>query len=131
MTFRKIAALLLCALMLTTTACSSKPVTSGNNSVPSMPSQTTRTVVNTTTSVFLGSWNVQSQHMSIDTLTFLTEGTLRVTFDGESLGGTFYDDGVSRIEIIISASTISGTYTVDGNTITIVTDNDTLVLTKM
>ena len=130
---KRLIALILCLLMLVAmTACGDNAAHdhNHNHTVPTMGEvETVPTAQEDTDSVFIGAWSVTAQTSPLDTLTFLESGTLRAQFDGSTLGGVFFDDG-AKVSLHISQKTIEGTYTVDGDTITITTADDVLVLKK-
>lgn len=130
-------ALVLCLLMLVTmTACGNTSDPNHDhdhdhtNTVPTMGEvETVPQAQENKDSVFIGGWTVTAQVSPLDTLTFLESGTLRAQFDGSTLGGVFFDDG-TKLTLYISQKKLEGTYTVDGDTITVTTADDVLVLKK-
>lgn len=120
----RIAALLLCALMLmTVTAC--KP----NTNLTPTPAPAPPQAVEATDSKLIGTWAVSGDDINFDTLTFFESGSVQCKSGLTSIGGLFTDDGTT-LTLTISQQTLAGTYTIDGNTVTFVTPDKTLVLTK-
>ncbi len=122
-------ALALCLLMLiTATACGDTH--NHNHDVPPMGNvQTIPQAQDAKDSLFVGDWTVTAQVSPLDKLTFNENGTLRAYFDGSTLGGVFFDDG-TKLSLHISQKVIEGTYTVDGDTVTLTTADDVLVFKK-
>ncbi len=131
---KRLTALVLCLLMLVAaTACgdTSAHDHDHDHDVPTMGNvDTVPQAQENKDSVFIGAWSVTAQVSPLDTLTFLESGTLRAEFDGSVLGGVFFDDG-AKLTLHISQKTLEGTYTVDGDTITVTTAADVLVLKKV
>ena len=131
---KRLIALILCLLMLVAaTACGNTPphTHEQGNTVPTMGEvDTVPQAQEDKDSLFIGAWSVTAQVSPLDTLTFFEDGTLRAQFDGSTLGGVFFDDG-SKLTLYISQKTIEGTYTTDGDTVTVTTADDVLVLKKV
>ncbi len=122
MKYSRIAALLLCMLMLiVATACKPK--------IEHIPTPAPPQAVEATDSVLIGTWAVSSGDINFDTLQFFENGTLQCKNGLSSIGGLFTDDGTT-LALTISQQTLAGTYTIDGNTVTLITPDKTLVLTK-
>ncbi len=130
---KRFLAIALCVLMLAAlTACQPTPSHNHNHDhdVPPVGDANLNPVAQDATgSVFLGTWNVTSQNSVMDKITYSQNGSLQVYFDSYQLGGVFFDDG-AKITMYISQKVIEGTYVHKDGVITIVTADDTLILTK-
>lgn len=135
---KRILALACCALlMMTLSACGNEHNEhDGHNHghVPTIPpvydSYVAPEPQDATGSIFLGTWNVSAQKSIITKLVCNQNGTLKIFFDGSTLGGMFFDDG-QTLTLHISQHVMSGPYVVNGDTITVTTKDDVLVLTKV
>ncbi len=139
---KQLLALLLCVLTFTMlTACTGAPTAddpsgtapSTNGTLPThVAVPTVPAPEPTPESVFIGSWSVEAETSIIRNMVFNEKGEVNASIEGDkthTLGGTFSDDGTT-ITIKISDSSIVGPYTVEGDTITINGETETLVLTK-
>lgn len=127
---KRLIAIALCMLMLTTlSACT----TTQDHNQSTDPSTGNVSVVpetkDATGSVFIGTWNVSAKSSVMEKITFYENGTLRINFGTSQLGGVFFDEDPT-VSLYISQKLAKGTYTVDGDVITIITEDDVLVLTK-
>ena len=126
MNMKRFAAALLCVLMLASfAACKSNPT---YNELPTPPENTIQ-LEDATGSVLLGDWTVEAVASRITEISFHQDGSVVMVNNRNNLGGSFTDDGTT-VAITISGQTLKGTYAVEGDKITITTDNDKLVLTK-
>ncbi len=80
--------------------------------------------------VFLGSWTVEAETMAVDSMTFSQDGSMELTVNGSLRGGTFIVEDTQISLYSGDKDPVVGTYVVDGDTITITTDSDVIVLTK-
>lgn len=130
----KTAALTVCVLMLCalTSGCNDATNDGATTTTIDPLSITRPTVVlkDATGSVFVGTWNVTCEKGSITMLQFNENGSVVVTLTGGTLGGTFTIDSDTHMTLHVSQSDMVTEYTVDGDTITLVSETDTMVLTR-
>ena len=135
-TFLRALALTVCLTTLCAVAAGCQPQT------PTEPTDATTATVATVVSrptvqlqdaddsVFLGTWNVSAEKSHISSITFNEDGTMVFVIDGNTLGGAFYMDSDTEMTMTVAADNTKATYKVDGDTITLTTDNDVWTLTK-
>ena len=137
--FFRVSALLLCLTMLCIVAAGCQPRTI--DPIDATTAATTSTVATTVTrptvnledatgSVFIGTWNVSAKTSHVSSVTFAEDGTVKMVLDGNKLAGAFFVDNESEMTLNVSGNDMKATYVVDGDTITITTENDVWTLTK-
>ncbi len=131
---KRLIAIILCALMLAAmTACTPTPSHTHTHNHGDVPPRGELNLVpeakDATGSIFLGTWNVSAKESIMEKITYQQNGTVQIFFGTSQLGGVFFDDG-SKVSMYISQQLLEGTYTVDNGVITIITEDDVLVLTK-
>lgn len=120
-------AVALCATMLV--GCNKTPDTTDNS--VTIPTATPLTPAGELGAPFVGTWDVQATKSSMVKLELMETGAAIMTASGgQTLSGRF--EVLSETELSLTfSSSLSGTYVINGDTITISSDTgDTLVLTK-
>lgn len=135
--FLRALALTLCLSMLCAVAAGCQPQAPTTDDTPDTTT-TAATVVSRPTvhlqdaadSVFLGTWNVSAKKSHMSSITFAENGTITFVLDGNTLGGAFYVNSETEMTMTVAGSDTKATYVVDGDTITLTTDNDVWTLSK-
>lgn len=98
-----------------------------------IPDPTPPTPVGEVGKAFVGTWSVQAIKSTIAKLELHETGSaVMYTAQGQSLGGRFEVQDETTMTLTFSSTTLTGTYTIEGNTITITFDNDdVMILTKV
>ncbi len=77
---------------------------------------------------FIGTWKVSAQALAANEMTFSKDGTVAMFTAFGQIGGVYtYTD--TELVINTDSKTLSGTYVIENDTITVTTESDVIVLT--